>query len=191
MDLHRCCHALRRVNRAVGLACGAVLVAACVMILVEIVLRRIAFGLIGGTDELSGYVMAAVASWSAAYALIERAHIRIDLVHRQLPGPGRTLLDLASLATLLAVSVIITVYGWRVLDKTLTSGATANTPLETPLWIPQTLWLAGWVWFAVSSAALLGLTCWALLRGARAVACQLAGPEGDETAETASQGGGA
>lgn len=53
---------IRRVNRGVGLACGIVLAAACTMIILEIVMRRIAFGLIGGTDEISGYVMAAVVS---------------------------------------------------------------------------------------------------------------------------------
>ena len=74
---------VRRLNRIVGLGCGLVLVAACAMIILEIVMRRVAFGLIGGTDEISGYVMAGVVSWGAGYALIERAHIRIDLLHRR------------------------------------------------------------------------------------------------------------
>jgi hypothetical protein len=41
------------------------------------------------------------------------------------------------------------------LEKTLSTGARANTPLETPLWIPQTLWWLGWVWFAMSATILL------------------------------------
>ncbi len=40
------------------------------------------------------------------------------------------------------------------LQKTLERGSRANTPLETPLWIPQGIWFAGWAWFALSATAL-------------------------------------
>lgn len=176
---------IRRMNRRVGLACGGVLVLACGLILVEIVMRRVAFGLIGGTDEISGYVMAAVASWSAGYALIERAHIRIDLVHRRLPRPGRALLDVLSLGGLLATSVVILAYGWKVLDTSLASGSTANTPLETPLWIPQTLWFVGWIWFALASAGLLALTLWAVVKRDWAAGAEIAAPEIDSLPSSA------
>ena len=58
---------------------------------------------------------------------------------------------------------MILVYGWQVLGKSLAGNATANTPLETPLWIPQSIWLAGWFWFAAASLVLLCLTVWATL----------------------------
>jgi len=177
--LHR---KFRRLNTGVGLACGLVLVAACAMIMLEIVMRRIAFGLIGGTDEISGYVMAGIVSWGAGYALIERAHIRIDLLHRRLPDLGRALLDILSLAALLATSVVILVYGWNVLAKSVASHSTANTPLETPLWIPQSIWLAGWLWFAAASAVLLSLTVWATLRRDWVSVAEIAAPDSDEAA---------
>jgi TRAP-type C4-dicarboxylate transport system permease small subunit len=173
---------LTRLNTVIGLGCGLVLVAACAMIMLEIVMRRIAFGLIGGTDEISGYVMAGVVSWGAGYALIERAHIRIDLVHRRLPDLGRALLDILSLAALLATSVVILGYGWQVLAKSLASNSTANTPLETPLWIPQSIWLAGWLWFAAASAVLLCLTVWATLRRDWASVVEIAAPDSDQPA---------
>ena len=172
----------RRLNTGVGLACGLVLVAACAMIMLEIVMRRIAFGLIGGTDEISGYVMAGIVSWGAGYALIERAHIRIDLLHRRLPDLGRALLDILSLAALLATSLVILFYGWNVLAKSLASHSTANTPLETPLWIPQSIWLAGWLWFAAASAVLLSLTVWATLRRDWVSVAEIAAPDSDEAA---------
>lgn len=177
VSVHR---TMRRLNTYVGLGCGLVLVAACAMIIVEIVMRRVAFGLIGGTDEISGYVMAGVVSWGAGYALIERAHIRIDLLHRRLPNLGRALLDILSLAALLATSVVILIYGGQVLGKSLAGNATANTPLETPLWIPQSIWLAGWLWFAAASLVLLCLTVWATLRSDWADAAEIAAPDSDE-----------
>ena len=38
--------------------------------------------------------------------------------------------------------------GFEVLDV-LTSGKHSNSPLQAPLWVPQTIWLAGMVLFAV------------------------------------------
>lgn len=186
MTAERTLAALRRVNAGVGLGCGLVLLAACAFILLEIVMRRVAFGIFGGTDEISGYVMAGVASFAAGYALVERAHIRIDILHRRLPAVGRTLLDILSLGGLFAVSLALLYHGGGVLSKSLSAGSTANTPLETPLWIPQLIWLLGWVWFAVAALALLVLTIRFALLADWSNAAVLAAPETDESAvETA------
>lgn len=174
--------ALKRLNRGVGVAVGVVLAATVAMILIEIVARRVAFGILGGTDEIAGYVMAGVVSWSAAFALIERAHLRIDLGHRRLPAAARTALDLLSLAVLLAVSLLVVSYGWSVVARSWNSGSLANTPLETPLWIPQAVWWAGWVWFALASAGLLLLTAWAAARGDLTMAAEIAAPDVDDAA---------
>ncbi len=147
--------ALRRGNRAIGLACGLVLLATGGLILVEILLRQTPFGALGGSDEYAGYAMAAIATWGFSYALTERAHIRIDLLQRRLLPAGRVALDLLSLLLLAATTWLVTFYAWSVLAKTLDRGSRANTPLETPLWIPQALWFGGWVWFAVTATLLL------------------------------------
>lgn len=174
---------LRRINAGVGLACGLVLVATCALILIEIVARRVAFGLVGGTEEVSGYVMAAIASWAAGYALVERAHIRVDLLHRRLGPPARAGLDLLSLAGLAAVSGAVVAYGWRVVERSWTRDAASNTPLETPLWIPQGIWLAGWVWFLVASLALLAIALAAVARADWPLAAEAAAPESDGAGE--------
>lgn len=182
MTAERTLAALRRANAGVGLACGLVLLAACLFILVEIVMRRVAFGIFGGTDEISGYVMAGVASFAAGYALVERAHIRIDILHRRLPALGRTMLDILSLAGLFAVSIALLYHGGGVLAKSLSAGSTANTPLETPLWIPQLVWLLGWVWFALAALVLLVLTIRFAMKADWASAAAIAAPETDESA---------
>ena len=147
--------ALRRGNRAIGLACGLLLLATGGLILVEILLRQTPFGALGGSDEYAGYAMAAIATWGFSYALVERAHIRIDLLQRQLLPAGRVALDLLSLLLLTATTWVVAFHAWSVLAKTLDRGSRANTPLETPLWIPQTLWFGGWVWFALTGTLLL------------------------------------
>jgi len=50
-----------------------------------------------------------------------------------------------------AIATTVTVYGWRVLSKSIHSASRANTPLETPLWIPQVFWWSGWIWFSITS----------------------------------------
>lgn len=59
--------------------------------------------------------------------------------------------DAIAIVSLASVAMVIAYRVWPVLAKTIKFNSTANTTLETPLWIPQSLWLAGWLWFAVSS----------------------------------------
>ncbi|RVU86090.1 TRAP transporter small permease [Leucothrix sargassi] len=141
---------LRRINNGVALLAGLALLACVALILVEIISRQIGSPF-GGTDELSGYVMAITTSWGVAYALTEKAHVRIDLLRAKCAPLGRALLDSIAILALAATALVVAWRGWSVVAKTLSTGAKANTALETPLWIPQILWWSGWVWFAVSA----------------------------------------
>ena len=48
--------------------------------------------------------------------------------------------------------------GWRTLDDSLTFGSVSSSPLQVPLWIPQSLWMAGLIVFALAAL-------WTALRG--------------------------
>ncbi|PWQ95956.1 TRAP transporter small permease subunit [Leucothrix arctica] len=141
---------LKRINDGVALMAGLSLLACVTLILVEIVVRQLGMPL-GGTDEISGYVMAITTSWGVAYALTERAHVRIDLLRTKCLPVGKALMDCVAILALAGTAITVAWRGWPVLSKTLATGAKANTALETPLWIPQVLWWSGWVWFAVSA----------------------------------------
>jgi TRAP-type C4-dicarboxylate transport system permease small subunit len=146
--------AVRRANEAIAMAVGTLLLLCVGLILAEVVLRRLGIAALGGTDEISGYAMAGATSWGMAYALTALAHVRIDLLRQQAPPPLRAALDLVALAALAGVALAIAWKGWGVLERTLAIGSRANTPLETPLWIPQALWWSGWAWFALVSVVL-------------------------------------
>lgn len=145
---------LRRINSMIALAVGAVLALTVAFILVDISLRQLGNSL-GGSDEISGYVMAVTASWGLSYTLLERAHVRIDLLRLRMASTGRACLDMLSIAALAITVTVVAFQAWPVLGKSLQSDAHANTPLATPLWIPQTIWFAGWVWFAVTALTML------------------------------------
>ncbi|MCC5977863.1 MAG: TRAP transporter small permease [Salinarimonas sp.] len=152
---------LSRANYAIALICGVVLLATVIFILVDIAMRQIVGRGLGGSDEISGYVIAGVAAWGFSYALVERAHVRIDVLTGRLPPAGRAVFDLAAAATLMVVAALVTSYGWRVFARSWNSNSRANTPLETPLWIPQSIWLAGWGWLTL--VALVVTICLAAL----------------------------
>ncbi|MEQ8446670.1 MAG: TRAP transporter small permease [Pelagibacterium sp.] len=149
---------MKTLNRWIALICGVVLLVAVALILLEVLGRRVSLFRIGGADELSGCVMAGIATWGFAYALVERAHVRIDLVYAKLPAPGRAVFDILALASVLFVAALVSFYAFDVLSKSIERGSRSNTPLGIELWIPQVVWFTGWAWLTVTSATLLGCT---------------------------------
>ncbi len=154
---------LRRLNTGVAIGAGCLLLLTIAVTLFDVVARRFGASL-GGTDEISGYAMAIATAWGLSYALTELVHVRIDLIRARLTAAPRALMDILSIMTIAGVAVLVAVQGWSVLSKTLANNSRANTPLETPLWIPQSLWWSGWVWFAASALILSLVALTALLR---------------------------
>ena len=154
---------LRRANRFVAAICGLAVAGCTVFILLDIVLRQTG-GSFGGTDEVAGYVMAAITTWGLSYALLERAHVRIDVLRGVMQTAGKIFLDMVSLLSLAFVAVVLAVQSWHVLERTIQNDARANTPLETPLIIPQALWFGGLVWFALMASLLVLVACLAIVR---------------------------
>lgn len=153
--LDRVLRAQQAISRAGAWVGGALLFASVGLIAVEVVLRKLFTTTLHGAHELSAYAFAIVVSWGFAYALFEKAHIRIDVAYVRLPRAGRIALDLLALLSLATLSALMSWGAWGVLSGSLERGSTANTPLETPLWIPQTLWLVGMVWFALAVLTLM------------------------------------
>ena len=175
--------AIRRTNRIIALLVGLVLTGTVILIIAEIVLREVGISL-GGAEEISGYVMAGVASWGMSYALTELAHVRIDLIRLRLQTRGRALLDLIAIVALAGVASLVAFQCWPVLEKTIERGSRANTTLETPLWIPQTIWLSGWIWFAVSACVLVILSLVLMMRRDFGQADALVGARSEVELET-------
>ena len=140
--------ALRRWNSRVAILMGILLLGCATVVVLDIVLRQLGRSL-GGTDEISGYVMAIVTSWGMGYALLELGHVRIDLLRSRTSAAGRAIFDLFAMLMLASTITLIAVRCWPVLARSLTNGSRANTPLETPLALVQTPWFAGWVYFAI------------------------------------------
>lgn len=141
---------LRTINKGVALLVGLGLLLCAAFVLTDIIMRQIGTSL-GGTEEIAGYAMALATSWGMSYTLLELGHVRIDLLRSRANGFGRALFDVFSMVVMTGVVITIAVKGWPVLERSITNGSRANTPLETPLVWVQAPWFAGWVWFALMS----------------------------------------
>ncbi len=141
---------MRTLNRGVAYLIGVMLLACATFVLADIVLRQLGASF-GGTDEISGYVMAISTAWGMGFALLELSHVRIDLLRQRANPLGRSLFDIFAMTVMTIVVLIIAYQCWPVLERSITNSSTANTPLETPLVWVQGPWFAGWVWFGIVS----------------------------------------
>ncbi len=170
--LVRLTHSLCRLMVWIG---GLIVLAAAFLIGMEVVIRRFAGTTIGGIDEVSGYALAVSSSWTFAFALLHKAHVRIDTLYLLLPVRLRPYLDIAALGILGAFAALVTWHGADVFALSFAFRARAMTPLATPLWIPQGLWIFGWCVFLFVIALLLAQTVVAVLQGRTDQALKTAG----------------
>lgn len=98
-----------------------------------------------GSDEISGYLFAIATALSLPYALLHRANVRIDAAYVLMPAGVRYALDLFGLTLLTVFSGFVTWRAAMAVEVTWANGSRAITPLQTPLILPQSAWLAGWL----------------------------------------------
>ena len=144
---------------------GALLIVAAFIIGIDVVIRKLFNSSIGGADELSGYALAIGSAWSFAFALTERAHVRIDSLYVTLPARLCALLDILGLTVFMLFLAMVTWYGYGVLLNTIEFDSHSMSPIATPLIYPQFLWVLGLGWFVVIAVLLLGRAMMALIFG--------------------------
>ena len=142
---------MNRFSHAVSWFFGLLLVALSLFIALETVSRKLFNHSFQGADELGGYVLAIGGALSFTVALIERGHIRIDLVHDHLPLKLQALLNWLSAVSLAAMGLFLARYCWLVIRDTLEYGSTAPTAWATPMIYPQGIWFGALLVFTVTS----------------------------------------
>ena len=144
--------------RGAAIIGGAAMCAAAFMVTVDVISRKVFGVTMRGSDEITGYVFAASTTWAYAYAILTRSNIRIDVAYVALHARARALLDLLALGLLTFYIFLLTRSAWSVVEESWTFNYTAQTPLATPLWLPQSFWFAGLA-FMLLCLAFLSLRC--------------------------------
>src|SRR5690625_459996 len=161
-------HLLERANgfsRVAIWVAGALTLISALYITADVLMRKITGFALGGSDELSGYAFAISISWALSFATLQRANIRIDALYQHLPTRLCAALDWLALVALAVFMAYLTLYAYDVTMTSWVKNSRSNSTLGTPLWIPQIIWLAGFIWFCIVLSLMLIRATLALLTG--------------------------
>lgn len=153
------------VSRLLARLGGVLILLSAVLVSLDVVFRNLFKLSVFESFELTGYGIALATSFGFAWALITKAHIRIEVLYNALPAKARALLDLCAVGCLVLTASVLTFYAAQVVLDNAQLGARSNSTLHVPLAIPQGLWLVGLAWFAIAAAVLFVVALVALLTG--------------------------
>ncbi len=181
---------IEKISQVATWCSGLLLFLAAIMIAFEVIMRKAFAYSIGGADELSSYALAISCTWGFSYTLLRKSHIRIDILYSRLPRAGRSFLDIGAHLLLGIYIVTLSYYAFFVVKTSIIKHSAANTPLATPLWIPQGIWFTGLLWFGFTIFIVLAGTIYHRLNNEHDEANRLSGIStlDDEIKETADLG---
>lgn len=146
---------IRRFNVVFSIVGGYILLFLSVLIVFEIIARKLFNYSLQGVDEIGGYVVAITGTFGFAYALIERTHTRIDIILDHVPPVVRNLLNLLAYALVTGAALFMLRYAYEALSESILFKSLSPTPLQITMWIPQSMWVAGLVVFSITAVAML------------------------------------
>ncbi len=157
--------------------CGYILLALAVLVTAETLARKLLNVSLQGVDELGGYALAVSSALAFTTALVERAHIRIELFHIKLPVLLQMVLNWLAITSLAAFGGLLAFVCFTIVVDSYEYGSTAPTPWATPLIYPQSLWYAGIVIFALVSSMMTLHATYLLFIGNAMTLNRLYGPK--------------
>lgn len=156
--------------------CGYILVGLALLVTAETLGRKLFNMSLQGVDELGGYALAVSSALAFTTALIDRAHIRIELFHLKLPIPLQMVLNWFAVTSIAAFGGLLAYVCFTIVADSYEYSSTAPTPWATPLIYPQSLWYAGMVIFALISAAMALHATYLLVTGNAKALNRMYGP---------------
>jgi len=146
------------------LVCSLFLMAMIVLIAAEAIARNVLATSLQVTDEIGGYLLVAMTFLSMSVAEAHGGFHRVELIQARVGKKVRMISQIVFDLMSLGASALVT---WQLTRLTLNSWRAedvAPTPLQTPLWLPQSTMAIG-----------MALLCFALLRTIIAKAKRLRG----------------
>lgn len=139
------------VSQVLAWVAGLLILASALIVTIDVITRSLLKLTFLQSFELSSYGFAAAVTLGLAYTLICRAHIRIEVVYVLLKPPVRIALDFVAIVILATAAIAFAWFATQTVLYTYQVNAHSNTTLAVPLVVPQGLWLAGLVWFAITA----------------------------------------
>lgn len=158
-------HYATRLSQYAVWAAGALIIASVLLVSFDVLARKFWGFNTGGADELSSFAFAISTSWAFAFATLQRANVRVDVLYQLLPVKLAAFLDWLSIVALGVFMVVMTWYAKDVWAASWIQNSTANSTMATPLWIPQGLWLIGLGWMCIVLVLMLVRSSYLLVTG--------------------------
>ncbi len=163
--VERFLHLANRLSLGAAWFGGAITLISVLLICFDVFVRKFFGFTTGAANELSGYAFAISTSWSLAFVALHRGNVRVDALYQLFPARISAVLDWVALVALGVFMVYLTYFAFYVVETSWIQRSAANTPLATPLWIPQGLWLLGLAWMCVVLTLMLTRASVALVTG--------------------------
>lgn len=139
-------------NRVIVTAGGLLIFACSLLITVDVLIRAVFAHSWLYSFELSCYAFAIAVAFSLGDGILERTHIRVDVLYRHFPLVVRCIADVCAYTLIAVLSIGLAQHAYRVAVDSWEIGSRANSSLATPLFIPQSLWALGLILFALTCA---------------------------------------
>jgi TRAP-type C4-dicarboxylate transport system permease small subunit len=173
--------AISAIARLLAWIGGGMVMTAALIVSAEVISRKLLALPFSGSDEVGAYLFAVGTSWSMAFVLVTRGHVRIDALYGAFSPLVRAVLDLVALVGLAVLVIALADRAWELLSDNLAGWNRSNTPLRVPLAYPQMPWFFGFAFFLLALVVALLRALGALLRGDYAkVAATIGVPSQDE-----------
>lgn len=147
----------RTLNRTVEfftLASGWWLLLIALATCIEMVTRKLFNFSLQGVDEIGGYTLAVTSALGFSYTVMARGHTRVDFLLSRLPVPLRATMNALAMISLSALSLFAVYRAFDVLSESIEFQSHSTSPLQTPMWMPQSLWFFGYVLFALAASGM-------------------------------------
>lgn len=131
------------VENASEALCALFLIAMIILIGAEAIARNVFATSLQVTDEIGGYLLVAMTFLSMSVAEAHGAFHRVELVQARLGQYARLVSQIAFDLMSLVASAFVTWQLTRLVMNSWRSEDVAPTPLQTPLWMPQTTMAIG------------------------------------------------
>ncbi len=133
--------------------CALFLIVSIVLIAAEAIARNVFATSFQITDEVCGYLLVALTFLSMSVAEAHGAFHRVGLVQTRLSIAARLISQMVFDFISLVASALVTWQLYRLVSNSWRAEDVAPTPLQTPLWLPQSTMAIGML-----------LLCFALIR---------------------------
>ena len=141
-----------KASRVIVTAGGLLIFACSLLVTVDVLIRALFAQSWLYSFELSCYAFAIAVAFSLGDGILERTHIRVDVLYRQFPLVWRCIADVFAYTLLGILSLGLAQHAYRVAVDSWKIGSRANSSLGTPLFVPQSLWALGLLLFSLTCA---------------------------------------